>query len=197
VRSPRRPSPRALPLLPNPLPTFPLALPTPPSPPSPKPAPLPDRGHDAPSTWTPLFQFASRDGQAAVQINGEPAGTTPLSWALAASTCFDPRIQVDAWPPPHAMLASRTSVFVDDGWRATELWITGAKYAVDDREAFRRLHPHLAEDEHVVFVRTGPLQGAFRLRVEGRRFVLHRPAHVNEESEDFQKWNRSLWFERE
>jgi hypothetical protein len=116
---------------------------------------------------------------------------------LTDSTRFDPRISVDAWPPPHSMLASKTSTLTESGWISTELWITGAKYAVDDREAFRRLHPHVAEDEHVVFVQTGTLRGAFRLRVEGRRFVLHRPSDVSEESEGFHKWNRSLWFTRE
>ena len=167
------------------------------TPPAPKTVQAPRIGPDAPPSKTPLFTFDSLDGSADILINGACVGTTPLSWALKDTTCFDPKISVDAWPPPHAMLASKSSFLTEFGWTTTELWITGAKYAVADREAFRRLYPHVAEDEHVVFVRTGGAQGAFRLRVEGYRFVLHRPSGVTEESEGFQKWNRSLWFARE
>jgi hypothetical protein len=173
----------------------PVSSPVPaPEPPALPPAPNLVRTQDAAPAKTPLFTFQSLDGTAEVQINGARVGTTPYSWALLDTTCFDPKISVGAWPPPHSMLASKTSVLNEFGWTTTELWITGAKYAVDDREAFRRLHPHVAEDEHVVFVRIGEVQGAFRLRVEGRRFVLHRPSDVTEESEAFHRWNRSLWF---
>jgi hypothetical protein len=175
----------------------PPAAPAPFTPPAPKPVQAPRAGPEAPPSKTPLFTFDSLDARAEIRINGAPVGTTPLSWALADSTCFDPRIPVDAWPPPHAMLASKSSFLTEFGWTTTELWINGAKYADDDREAFRRLHPHVAEDEHVVFVRSGNAQGAFRLRVEGRRFVLHRPSDVTQESEGFHRWNRSLWFARE
>jgi hypothetical protein len=177
------------------------AIPAPEDPPPPKfrTVPSPPAGSENPiSCPTPLFTFASLDGTAEVRINGAPCGSTPHAWTAAR---FDPGIPVRAWPPPHAMLASRVSVHVDEGWSTTELWIAGAKNALDDREAFRAAHPGVPPDEHVVFVKTGlegrPVFGAFRLRVEGRRFVLHRPAHVSEESEDFHRWNRVLWFERE
>ncbi|HEX7896720.1 MAG TPA: hypothetical protein VF950_03115 [Planctomycetota bacterium] len=153
-----------------------------------------------PAVDTPLFTIDSLDGRAEIRINGKPVGSTPGSWAGTARS-FDSRIRVDAWPPPHAMLATKTSVVGPAGKLETELWIAGAKNADDDRAALHRLYPHVAPGEHVVFVQAGVeggvVRGAFRLSVEGRRFVLHRPAHVSEESEDFQKWNRSLWFERE
>jgi hypothetical protein len=174
-----------------------VSVPVPESPRVPKPVQPRDAGADARPSKTPQFTFDSLDGRADIRINGAGVGTTPYAWALADSTCFDPRISVDTWPPPHAMLASKSSFLTEFGWTTTELWITGAKYALDDRAAFGRLYPHVAEDEHVVFVRTGTLRGAFRLRVEGRRFILHRPSDVTEESEGFHKWNRSLWFARE
>src|SRR5687767_6727177 len=66
----------------------PPAPPAPFTPPAPKPVQVP---REAPPSKTPLFTFDSLDGAAEIRINGARVGTTPLAWALADTTCFDPK----------------------------------------------------------------------------------------------------------
>lgn len=175
---PAAPAPSSAPSpSPAPLPSIPPPAPRPAE--APKPAPVFAEPRDG--TYSPSFTIDSLDGPSEVFINGEKAGSTPLSWAFSNHTRWDKRAEE---PAPESILASRGRWLRDDGtWAEYEIWIG----------------PGPARDEHVLFARARSdsllLEGALRLRLPGRRFTLHRPAHVNEESPDFARWNRTLSFE--
>lgn len=167
---------------PAPLPTPTPPPPRPPPPPPPRPAPRDDGPPSEQSSPTFIFRGLNCSGE--VLLNGEPAGELPLRWWISEKTVFDPKLAGFSWPPAGAALLSTTEERRDDGLTsAAELWISGSPA------------------EYVLYVRTrfGPVgrQGALRLRVPGCRHVFYTPPTLTRESEDFHKYNRTIWFERE
>ncbi len=162
----------------------------------------PAPGRPAPLYASPTFTFEILPaGAAEVFLNGERAGKTPFRWFVSPQTEFDPSIPVQEWPPAGTRRAAQGRFRTDEGfWTSMEVRIAGGKYPGEELEELRRRFPLFQADEHVLFVRAElpgqrVVQGALRLRIPGHRFVHYLPTHLTEESPDFQRYSRALWFE--
>ena len=170
----------------------PVATPLRPAPPAPiplaAPAPPPDAGRPgrpAAELTSPTFTLETLSGSAEVFLNGERVGTTPYRWWVSPQTEFAAGILVEEWPPPGTRLAAQGRFLTDAGvWTSMEVRISD-----------------VASPDSVLYVRADlagrRVQGALRLRIPGHRFTPYMPSQVTEDSADFQRWSRALWFDRD
>jgi hypothetical protein len=140
----------------------------------------------------PAFTFRTMDHQAVkVFVNGMELSQTPCLWSITELIEFDPKIQVDEWPPQGARFAGST--------QDREIPAHKAEIYIGEGKPLVAKLPHIKPDESIVYVNASiggrKLQGALRLRLEGYHYIDYTPL-VDPEGEEARRLLRSIWFEK-